>query len=552
MIKKLHVSNFAIIDDINLEFKPHMTSLTGQTGAGKSLIIDCISLLLGARADLDMIRYNETKAIIEGVFDYKNKKIDEILDKYGIEKKDNLTIKREISKRSSISINNSSVTLNQLKEISFYLADIHVQNDTYKLVNPENYINILDLFSDKIIDDLYNDYAYDLSNYKETLKEYKDLINKNNEVNEKLDLLKFQYDELSKLDLKDNELDNISKEIESLNNYDKIFNNLNYALEKLDNIDDIYDGINYLKKIKDYNEAYDNYVNTLESAYYNIDDIKGSIKKSISNMDFNKDYLDNLIERENELKRISKKYKMSINELIEHINKIKKEIDRCENYDEYVNNIHKELIKKHQKVVESAKKLEDLREKTGKILSKELIIVSKELDLENINFEIKFTYNDVTDPLNSIFYDTGISNVDFLISLNKGEPVKPLSKVASGGELSRIMLGLKTILSSKQNLSLMVFDEIDSGISGVTASHIAKKIKQISKDTQVLCITHLPHVASISDQQLYISKYENNGRTYTKVSELSYDERVKQIAIMISGDKISESALNNAKELLKA
>ena len=552
MIKKLHVSNFAIIDDINLEFKPNMTSLTGQTGAGKSLIIDCISLLLGARADLDMIRYNETKATIEGVFDYKNKKIDEILDKYGIEKSEELTIKREVSKRSSIMVNNSNVTLNQLKEISLYLADIHVQNDTYKLVNPDNYINIIDMFSDKTIDSLYNNYLFDLSSYKETLKEYKDLINKNNEVNEKLDLLKFQYDELSKLDLKENELDNITKEINTLNNYDKIFNNLNYALEKLENIDDIYDSISFLKKINDYDEAYDNYVNTLESAYYNIDDIKSEIKKSISSMDFNKDYLDELIERENELKRISKKYKMDINELIIHINKIKKEIDKCENYDEYVSNIHKELIKKHQKVVESSKKLEELREKTGKILSKELINVCKELDLENINFQTSFTYNDVSDPLNSIFYDTGISNIDFLISLNKGEPVKPLSKVASGGELSRIMLGLKTILSSKQNLSLMVFDEIDSGISGVTASHIAKKIKEISNNTQVLCITHLPHVASISDHQLYISKYEKNDRTYTKVEELSYEDRVKQIAIMISGDKITESALNNAKELLKA
>lgn len=552
MIKTLHVSNFAIIDDINLEFKPNMTSLTGQTGAGKSLIIDCISLLLGARADLDMIRYNESKALIEGVFDYKNKKIDEILEKYGIEIKDDLTIKREISKRSSILVNNSPITLNGLKELSFYLADIHVQNDTYKLVNPDNYINILDLFSDKKIDELYNNYTYDLSMYKDTLKEYKDLINKNNEVNEKLDLLKFQYDELSKLDLKENELDNISKEINTLNNYDKIYNNLNYALEKLENIDDIYDSISFLKKISDYNDSYDNYINTLESAYYSIDDIKGEIKRSISNMDFNKEYLDELIERENELKRIVKKYKMSIDELIIHITKIKKEIDKCENYDEYVSNLYKDLLKKHQKVVESAKKLEELREKTGKILSKELVNVSKELDLENINFEISFKYNDVTDPINSLFYDYGISNVDFLISLNKGEPVKPLSKVASGGELSRIMLGLKTILSSKQNLSLMVFDEIDSGISGITASHIAKKIKEISKNTQVLCITHLPHVASISDNQLYISKYEKDGRTYTKVEELSYDERVKQIAIMISGEKITESALNNAKELLKA
>nr|MCR5307556.1 DNA repair protein RecN [bacterium] len=332
----------------------------------------------------------------------------------------------------------------------------------------------------------------------------------------------------------------------------RIYNNLNLSLENLENIDSLYDSASYLKKIKEYDSAYENYLSVIENAYYNLDDIKSEIKRSISNMDFDKDYLDSLIERENELNRISKKYKMSINELITHISKIKKEIDKCENYDEYVANCYNDLAKKHKKLVESAKKLEDLREKTGKILSKELVNVSKELDLENISFEIKFNYNDVTDPVNSIFYDNGITNVDFLISLNKGEPLKPLHKVASGGELSRIMLGLKTILSKKQNLSFIVFDEIDSGISGITASHIAKKIKEISLNTQVLCITHLAHVASIADTQLYISKYEDNNRTYTKVEELDYDSRVKQIAIMISGTKITESALANAKELLKA
>ena len=222
LLKKLHVSNFAIIDDITLDFDPAMTSLTGQTGAGKSLIIDCIGLLLGARADLDMIRYGESKAVIEGLFDYKNKKIDEILKDYGIESNNELIIKREVSKNSKILVNNAQVSLNQLKEISKYLGDIHVQNDTYKLVNPDNYISIIDTFVGKKIDDLYNDYYLSFNLYKDELKEYKDALNKNDEVYEKLDLLKFQYDELSKLDLKENELENIENEINVLSNYDKI------------------------------------------------------------------------------------------------------------------------------------------------------------------------------------------------------------------------------------------------------------------------------------------------------------------------------------------
>lgn len=550
MLKKLHVSNFAIIDDINIEFDPHMTSLTGETGAGKSLIIDCISLLLGARADSDMIRYGETKATIEGVFDYKNKKIDEILDKYGLNKQDELIIKREISKSSKILLNNAQISLNQLKEIAFYLGDIHVQNDTLKLVNPENYLSIIDTFSNKKIDNILNDYVMQLSFYKDSLKEYKNALNKNDEMYEKLDLLKFQYDELSKLDLKENELDDITKEINVLSNYDKIYNNLNEAIEKLNSIDDLYDSFSSLKKISDYDTDYETYEKVIEDSYYTIDDIKSNLKKKLSSMDFDKNYLDSLIERENELRRISKKYKMDINELIIHINKIKKEIDKCENYDEFVKDCYNDLKKNYDKLVVSAKKLEEIREKVSIELSNELIKVCKELDLENINFKIDFKLNDITDIANANFMEDGISTVDFLISLNKGEPLKPLSKVASGGELSRIMLGLKSILASKQDLSFVVFDEIDSGISGITASHIAKKIKEISKITQVLCITHLPHVAAIADNELYISKYEKDARTFTKVEKLEYNERVKQIAIMISGDKITNSSIASAKELL--
>ena len=550
MIKKLHVNNFAIIDDITLDFKPNMTSLTGQTGAGKSLIIDCISLLLGARADLDMIRYGESKAVIEGYFDYKNEKIDELLDNYGIAHDNTLTIKREISKNSKILLNNAQVSLNQLKEIGSYLGDIHIQNDTLKLVNPNNYLSILDTYIGNSINDLFNDYTINLTNYREKLKEYKEALNKNDEVYEKLDLLKFQYDELSKLDLKENELDDISKEINVLSNYDKIFNNLSECVNSLE-IDSIYDSSNYLSKIKDYDPKYEEAETKIKDSYYTLEDVKEELKKTLKNMDYNKEYLDELIERENELKRISKKYKMDINDLIKHISKIKKEIDKCENYDEFVKDCFNDLTKAHKELVTVANKLEDLREKNAIKFSKEIIDVCKTLDLENIDFNISFNKNDITDPTNSVFYEDGISTVDFLISLNKGEPKKQLHKVASGGELSRIMLGLKSIIASKQNLSFVVFDEIDSGISGTTASHIAKKIKDISKSTQVLCITHLPHVASIADTQLYISKYENNSRTFTKIEELGYNDRVKQIAIMISGDKITQSSIENAKELLK-
>lgn len=553
MINKLHVKSFAIIDDIEIDFKNNMTSITGQTGSGKSLIIDSIGLLLGARADLDMIRYGEAKAIIEGEFSYDNSKIDDCLSKYGIEKKSFLTIKREISQRSKISINDMQVSLNQLKEISQYLADIHVQNDTYKLVDPNNYMQIIDSYADKDFINIYNNYQMDLLNYREALKDYKELSSKNDDVIEKLDLLKFQYEELSSLDLKENELENITNEINVLLNYDKIYSNLKLAYDKLNSIDDLYEAYQDLKKISDYGDAYNSYYEKIMDSYYNLDDIRNEIHHSLSSMDFDKDYLEELQNREVELKKISKKYKMEINDLIKHIEKIKNEIDKAENYDEYVKNLFINLEKKHKILLESSNILQLKREEVSKKLQASLIKECKELDLDNINFEISFMKHNTSNPLDSSsFLDSGISDVDFLVSLNKGEPVKPLSKVASGGELSRIMLGLKTVLASKSNLGLIVFDEIDTGTSGETASKIANKMKKISMNTQVLCITHLPHVAAVADNQLFISKYEENDRTFTKIIELTLDDRIKEIAKMISGDKISPNSIASAKELLKA
>lgn len=551
MIKELNVTNFAIIEDINVSFLDGMTAITGQTGAGKSLIIDCIGLLLGARADLDMIRYGATKATIRGLFSYKNKKINDVLAKYGIPLLSDLEIKREVSKNSSIKVNNVNISLNQLKELSLYLADIHVQNDTLRLINPDNYINIIDSFSDKDMDVIFNDYQIKLLNYKDAYKNYLEAQKRNNETIEKIDLYLFQYNEIQDMHLEKKELDSIEKEINVLLNYDKIFNELNETYRNLESLDNLYDAFSAVKKIKDYNAKYEEYANYIETSYYALDDIRSEIKKEISNLDFSKEYLDNLQIRENEIKKICKKYNKDVEELISYAIKIKLEIDKHDNYDEFIKNVYNDVVLKHKELVDVSLKLQNIREKTAILLEKKLIFECNNLDLANTNFKIEFHKNDLSDPLNiNAFLSNGVSTADFLISLNKGEPLKPLNKVASGGELSRIMLGFKAILVLKQDLSFIVFDEIDSGISGLTASKIAKKIRDISLSTQVLCITHLPNVASIADQQLFISKYEENNRTYTKIEKLNNEERIREIAIMISGDRLTENAINNAKELL--
>ena len=553
MLKELTIKNFAIIEDITIFFDDGMTALTGQTGAGKSLIIDSIGLLLGERADGDMIRYGSKKASIKGVFEVTNDNARKILDQYDIMGKE-ITIYREINDNSKnvIRVNDKNITLNQLKAIGLSLADIHVQHDTFRLINPDTYIDLLDHYGDSRLFEAFNEYQYSLSIYKDSLKKYQEILTKNTNLNDKIDLLKFQYEEIGALDIKDNELKSLEEEINKMANYDKIYHNLNQAYEFISNVDNIYEAYQALNKIKEFDSFYDEASLKLSGFFYEIEDIRGEINNQISNLDFDPEELDSMNQRYNDITSLLKKYKMTDNELLSYYQKIKEEIMLTENYDEYVNEVKEKLILDYHNLIKKGEALTELRKKTALKLSSDLIKECIDLDLENMDFEVSFkeTINR-NDFAKDTFNDNGIDKIDFLITLNKGEPKKPLSKVASGGELSRIMLAFKSIFAKIQRLSLIVFDEIDSGISGVAAAKMAQKIYQISKITQVLCITHLPHVASIADNHIHIYKIESDDRTKTDIKKLSDDDRIKEIAMMISGNKLTPSSLLNAKELLQ-
>ena len=553
MLKELTIKNFAIIEDITIFFDDGMTALTGQTGAGKSLIIDSIGLLLGERADGDMIRYGSKKASIKGVFEVTNDNARKILDQYDIMGKE-ITIYREINDNSKnvIRVNDKNITLNQLKAIGLSLADIHVQHDTFRLINPDTYIDLLDHYGDSRLFEAFNEYQYSLSIYKDSLKKYQEILTKNKNLNDKIDLLKFQYEEIGALDIKDNELKSLEEEINKMANYDKIYHNLNQAYEFISNVDNIYEAYQALNKIKEFDSFYDEASLKLSGFFYEIEDIRGEINNQISNLDFDPEELDSMNQRYNDITSLLKKYKMTDNELLSYYQKIKEEIMLTENYDEYVNEVKEKLILDYHNLIKKGEALTELRKKTALKLSSDLIKECIDLDLENMDFEVSFkeTINR-NDFAKDTFNDNGIDKIDFLITLNKGEPKKPLSKVASGGELSRIMLAFKSIFAKIQRLSLIVFDEIDSGISGVAAAKMAQKIYQISKITQVLCITHLPHVASIADNHIHIYKIESDDRTKTDIKKLSDDDRIKEIAMMISGNKLTPSSLLNAKELLQ-
>ena len=557
MLQMVRVKNFAIIEDIEVNFNKNMTVLTGQTGAGKSLIIDAISLILGARADLDMIRYGETESTITAVFNELSIDAIECINNLGYNFNSEITITRVISNtgKNVIKVNNQNVTLNQLKQIGLYLGDIHVQHDTYRLINKDNYLSFLDDFKDKTFLNHYNNYQVKRIKYLDALKKYNDCLKKSKDLSNKLEFLQFQKEELEALSLEEDIDLKLEAEIEKLSNFDKIFTNLNEAYQNISddvfNLDSLYEAAMNLGKIKEFDPDYTSNHEALLDAYYQIEEIKSYLYKAKDALDFDPDYLDDLNSRLYEINKVKEKYKMSVNELIKYLADITLELSLITNFDEAIKELKNDIIIKHQDLVKISNTLRSYREKNARRCEKAIVKECVDLDLAHTKFEIVFNEVDLTDPFNSsIFLENGIDVVDFYISFNIGEPVKPLNKVASGGELSRIMLAFKAIYLEKNPLSFMVFDEIDSGVSGVTARKIAMKMHEISKRTQVLAITHLAQVAAIADTQLYIAKEEESKRTKTVVKQLSYDERITEIAIMLSGMELSSGILQTAKALL--
>lgn len=557
MLLELSVKNFAIIEDLSLKFNNDMTVLTGETGAGKSLIIDTISLLLGARADSDMIRYGESFAKVLGVFTH-NHRLDDLFNSNSIKILDNITILREVhsSGRNVIKINDTNVTLQILKNVSIFLADIHVQNDLFKLFNPDNYLSFLDPKSDSKFDKLIFNYSKALYNYLDKYKLYDRIVEGNKNLKDKLEFLEYEKKELEGLELYSGIDIELNDKVNKLSNFDKIKNNLIGAYNALstDNggIDLIYEASKELSNISSFDDKFSEYSEKLMDMYYISTDIKDDIAKELDSLDYDEDELNNSIDRLNRINKAKDKYKRNVDELIKYLDEINLELDMNNNYDELLANTKKELEELYNKLKDSSIKLTEYRKKLAIEIEKGIILEASELDLENTNFKVVFNdvkYDNYLDK--SIFNDNGVDSVDFMISFNKGEPLKSLYKVASGGEMSRIMLAFKSYFSKNSVSDLIIFDEIDTGVSGVTAKKIAIKMKKIASSMQVLCITHLPQVAAMGKYHKHIYKISENDRTKTMIEDLSGNERIEEIAKMLSGDKISLYALEHAKELIE-
>ena len=556
MLKSLEVSNFAIIEDLHVDFLNNMSVLTGETGAGKSLIIDSITLLLGGRADLDMIRYGFDRAYIKGVFDTTDY-LNNILSNMGINILDDIVIEREIttSSKNKIKINNTNITLQMLKDFSVNLAIINSQNDTFKLFNKDNYIELVDPENDDKFDKLKNKYTLKLYEYNNKYEVYNKVLKNKNDLSKEKEFLEYNVKELESLSLEEDIDIKLEDEINRLSHFDKIKKNLcdamNYISGEVNIIDQIYNIKEAIDNISSYDKKYEEIKERLDDIYYNLDDITSNISSDFDNLDYDEEEFNNLIERLNEINKAKDKYKMNVNELISYLSDAKLKLEMATNYDDVLNEKKNDLIKSFEELKNTSIELSNYRKKICKNIEDGIIKEVYDLGLINTRFEIKFMDTDLSDPFNkSIFKSNGIDDIDLLISFNKGEPLKPLYKVASGGEMSRVMLAFRSYFSKNSKLQLIVFDEIDTGVDGEIAIKIAKKMHNISKYMQVLCITHLPSVASIGDNHYHIYKEEIDNRTYTRINLLNMDERIKEVAVMLSGNKVSLYALDAAKEMI--
>jgi DNA repair protein RecN (Recombination protein N) len=552
MLKRLSISNLAIIENIDVSFKEGFTVLTGETGAGKSLVIDSLSLLLGARASSELIRSGEDAATIKGVFELHNPQLEAILLNLNIPVLGGeITIERVIGKsKNTIKVNGVAVSLQDLNKISKYLADIHNQFDFEKILNPENYLEIIDGFSYELTSSYKKEYGALLANYRTKKSAYQSLLDKKAKLDADRDFYEYQYKELKAADLKAGEEEAITNQIALLNNYDKIYS-LSQEADGLiheDFLDKMYELDKVLEKLSAYQPQYKESQTTIDDRYYELNDLLETLKKQLSKLDYDPSQLNDLQQRDSDLAELKRKYKKSIPELIAYRDELASTLGENSSFEEDIAKAKQEQQDAFEQCYAKGLELTTLRQKIAKSIEKELERNMADLLLK-ARFQVAFASVDKSQG-DSILKEDGLDSLDFLIETNVGEGLKSLSKVISGGEASRIMLSFKAVFIKANKISTVIFDEIDTGISGLTAEAMAKKIQEISLTSQVIAITHMPQVASLSDHHILISKEVKGARTYAHMKELSLDEKIEQVAYLISGGKVTEKQREYAKEMV--
>ncbi|EGO9357844.1 DNA repair protein RecN [Enterococcus faecalis] len=552
MLQELSVKNFAIISSLQLEFQMGMTVLTGETGAGKSIIIDAMGLLTGGRGSSDYIRQGANKCTLEGLFSMpKSQELKQLLEELGIEtEEDSLVIQRDISAsgKNVCRVNGRIVNITNLKRIGEYLVDIHGQNEHQELMQSERHIDMLDEFGGKKLLAVKEKYTRAYQEYRALEAKVRKRQKNEKEFAQRMYMLHFQSDEIASAQLVAGEEEQLLEERNKLNNFQKIADALTISYAALNGEDDssldkIGTSMNELASIESLDSEYKTLSDTVQNAYYLLQEASGDLSRLIDGLELDEGRLNEVENRLELIRQMKRKYGDSIETILSYYEEITKELAEADFLEGGTGDLEALLAEKQQAAHQQALTLRKERKRLAKELEQQILTELKELYLERTEFEVRFT------ELEHL-QENGLDGVEFYITTNPGEPLKPLVRVASGGELSRVMLAMKTIFSQTQGITSIVFDEVDTGVSGRVAQAIADKIYQISENSQVLCITHLPQVAAVADEHYFIEKEIVAGRTETSVRILSEKERVNEIARMLAGSEITKLTIEHAQELL--
>ncbi len=563
MLQQLEIHNIALIDKVGIELENGLNVLTGETGAGKSIIIDSINAILGERLSKDLIRTGKEKAVVEAVFRVDNSKMQDVFEELGIEPEDDgtLIISREftLSGKNTCRINGKMATVSMLKEVGRRLVDIHGQHDNQSLLRTESHIDLLDSFGGEKIQLLIKEYLKLLNEYKEIKNKLKGYTGNLNERERKIDLLKFQINEIKMAGLKQGEDDDLNRQRVVLVNSEKIISALSRAYEALfsgNNIktsayDSINDAIADLNTIAKLDDEYTGIMRKLEEVSYQIDDIIEGIRNQKDKIEYNPGLLEQIEERVDLIIRLKKKYGNTIEEVLKYCEEIELELDEIIKSDEIIASLNLKLSEISNMLLDLSKRINFERREAAGILENKIGLELEDLEMKRAQFKVNIEFCDSEEhPGQLKFTAKGLDKVEFLISTNVGEPLKPLSKIASGGEMSRIMLAIKTILADVDEMPTLIFDEIDIGISGKAAQKVGEKLSFISRGHQVICVTHLAQIACMSDQHYLIEKESGDNATRTNVKKLEGSEVKNEIARILGGANISNITLKHAEEIL--
>jgi len=542
MIKHISIKNFAIIENAEVDFHDGLNIITGETGAGKSIVIEAVSLALGSRADTAFIRSGEDKAIVQMIADYDGQEY---------------IVSREISStgRNLCRVNDEIVTLNALGSLCKKIADIHGQYDHQSLLDPENHIRLVDLYHKEEIEPAKADVRMLYDEYSSLKKELAELRAQIAENQRQRDFMEFELKELREASLTAGEDEELENRIALLQNSEKIYENLAGAYHLSSESE--FNILSALKQVSDmlsetseYSPELKELDDRVSSMYYELEDICSSIRDSRDRTVFSPEELDMAISRLEAINRLKRKHDRDIAGLLEYADEIEAKLQNIENADERISSLENEIKKMRIALTGACNKLSDIRKASANELQKLISEQLEQLNFNNAEFNIDF--KSALDENPDAFSPEGIDIVEFLIKTNLGEPLKPLSKIASGGEMSRIMLAFKKIIGDYDEIPTMIFDEIDSGISGIAASVVGRKLKEISQKHQIICITHLPQIAAFGDHNYRISKRSDDSMTYTSVDSLSHDDKVLEIAKLLGGDNVTDTTLASARELIEA